>query len=75
MSAERAPDLARFVSAGFFSTQIRRIAWLAGVDLRPGLSSFGDTSPPGDWTAHQRTARWPCQKNGEVQYFGLKMRS
>ncbi len=32
-----APTIARFVSGGFFSRRIRRIAWLAGVDLRPGL--------------------------------------
>ncbi|WP_371155304.1 capsular polysaccharide biosynthesis protein [Jannaschia sp. 2305UL9-9] len=33
---------ARFVSGGFLSNRIRRIAWLAGVDLRPGLPRAGD---------------------------------
>ncbi|MEM8848636.1 MAG: capsular polysaccharide biosynthesis protein [Pseudomonadota bacterium] len=37
-----APRIARFVSGGFFNRRIRRIAWLAGVDLRPGLPKPGD---------------------------------
>lgn len=37
-----APLTARFVSGGFFDTRIRRIAWLAGVDLRPGLPRKGE---------------------------------
>ncbi|MEM7490735.1 MAG: capsular polysaccharide biosynthesis protein [Pseudomonadota bacterium] len=36
-------DVARFVSGGFFSRRIRRIAWLAGVDLRPGLPRAGES--------------------------------
>ncbi|MFO6465821.1 capsular polysaccharide biosynthesis protein [Jannaschia sp. KMU-145] len=34
--------VARFVSGGFLSRRIRRIATLAGVDLRPGLPRDGD---------------------------------
>lgn len=36
------PLTARFVSGGFFDRRIRRIAWLAGVDLRPGLPRTGE---------------------------------
>ncbi|WP_179378588.1 capsular polysaccharide biosynthesis protein [Jannaschia marina] len=36
------PTVARFVSGGFLSSRIRRIAWLAGVDLRPGLPRRGE---------------------------------
>ncbi|MEM8822303.1 MAG: capsular polysaccharide biosynthesis protein [Pseudomonadota bacterium] len=37
-----APRIARFVSRGFFNHRIRRIAWLAGIDLRPGLPREGE---------------------------------
>ncbi|MGB3407854.1 MAG: capsular polysaccharide biosynthesis protein, partial [Jannaschia sp.] len=33
---------ARFQSGGFLSNRIRRIAWLAGIDLRPGLPRAGE---------------------------------
>ncbi|CUH38484.1 Capsule polysaccharide biosynthesis protein [Jannaschia seosinensis] len=34
--------VARFVSGGFLSNRIRRIAWLAGVDLQPGWPRDGE---------------------------------
>ncbi|MEM9798373.1 MAG: capsular polysaccharide biosynthesis protein [Pseudomonadota bacterium] len=36
------PRVARFVSGGFLSNRIRRIAWLAGIDLKPGLPKAGE---------------------------------
>ena len=34
--------IVRYVSGGFLSRRIRRIAWLAGYDLRPGLPRAGE---------------------------------
>ncbi|CTQ49761.1 capsular polysaccharide biosynthesis protein [Jannaschia donghaensis] len=42
MAPSGTPLTARFVSGGFFGHRIRRIAWLAGVDLKPGLPRKGE---------------------------------
>ncbi|SDZ18010.1 capsular polysaccharide export protein [Jannaschia faecimaris] len=42
MTPPETPLTARFVSGGFFNRRIRRIAWLAGINLRPGLPRAGE---------------------------------
>ena len=52
--------IARFVSGGFLDRRIRRIAWLAGWDLRPGLPRLGADGlrePVAAWGHARRAAR------------------
>ena len=59
------PLVARIVSAGFLSHRVRRIAWLSGIDLRPGWPR------PGEWVAawgtdgvSARRAAWLAARTG-----------
>ncbi|GIT89717.1 capsular polysaccharide biosynthesis protein [Jannaschia pagri] len=65
------PIVARFLSAGFFNHRIRRIAWLAGVDLRPGwpragehLASWGLEGP-----SARRAAKVAARTGAPILYF------